>query len=192
MRVVKSSCVRQSGMIGRPRKPFAQAFISPATLLRRGHEDVGALERQPQVALVVERHAVDLAERVLAVEHPAVGAGEEGVGDVADALAPCARAGASAGPVPWIHWRCRSSGIVAAVEPAGPRVAHGDVRPADRRVVGEEADALVIAPPPRAPVDARLHEVATPRVEGSQRGDRLQRAGGEHVAVVVEDARAKP
>ena len=38
-----------------------------------------------EVAQVVERHAVDLAEGVLAVEHPAVGAGEQGVGHVADA-----------------------------------------------------------------------------------------------------------
>src|SRR6476659_8287539 len=54
--------------------------------LGRRHEDIGALVRQAQVALVVERHAVDLPERILAVEHPAVGAGEQGVGDVADAL----------------------------------------------------------------------------------------------------------
>ena len=45
-----------------------------------------AVDRQLQVALVVERHRRQLAERVLAVEHPAVGAGQQRVGDVADAL----------------------------------------------------------------------------------------------------------
>ena len=44
------------------------------------------MDGQLQVPLVVERHRRDLAERVLAVEHPAVGAREQRVGDVADAL----------------------------------------------------------------------------------------------------------
>ena len=44
------------------------------------------MDGQLQVPLVVERHRRQLAERVLAVEHPAVGAGEQRVGDVADAL----------------------------------------------------------------------------------------------------------
>ncbi len=40
----------------------------------RPQEEFRASERQLEVALVVERHRVDLTERVLAVEHPAVGA----------------------------------------------------------------------------------------------------------------------
>ena len=43
------------------------------------------MERQLQVPLVGERHRVDLTECVFTVEHPAVGAREEGVRDVADA-----------------------------------------------------------------------------------------------------------
>ena len=64
---------------------------------------------------------VDLAERVLAVEHPAVGARQQRVGDVAEACSTEAR-GRVAGPVPWIHWRRRSAGMSRAVEPAGPGV----------------------------------------------------------------------
>src|SRR6185369_11666008 len=70
-------------------------------------------------------------------------------------------------------------------------ITNGDVRPADDHVFGEEADALVIPTPARAPVDARLHELAPPRVEGRQRDDRLQRRGGEHVTIVVEHARTQ-
>ncbi len=44
-----------------------------------------ARQRQAQVALVVERHRRALPERVLAVEHPAIGAREQRVGDVAQA-----------------------------------------------------------------------------------------------------------
>ena len=44
------------------------------------------MDGQLEVALVVQRHGRDLAERVLAVEHPAVGARQQRVGDVADAL----------------------------------------------------------------------------------------------------------
>src|SRR5207249_6874480 len=55
-------------------------------LLRNLREHGIAMEGQLEVALVVQRHGRDLAERVLAVEHPAVGARQQRVRDVADAL----------------------------------------------------------------------------------------------------------
>ena len=58
------------------------------------------MDRQLQVALVVERHRRDLAERVLAVEHPAVGAGQQRVGDVADARCRPARSASPPGRCP--------------------------------------------------------------------------------------------
>ena len=50
------------------------------------HEHGIAMDGQLEVALVVQRHGRDLAQRVLAVEHPAVGARQQRVGDVADAV----------------------------------------------------------------------------------------------------------
>jgi hypothetical protein len=67
-------------------------------------------DRELEVALVVERHGIDLPEGVLAIEHPAVSAREQSVSDVAQAVSVLAR-GRVAGPVPWIHWRIRSAGI---------------------------------------------------------------------------------
>ena len=98
-------------------------------------------EGQLEVALVVERHAVDLAERVLAVEHPAVGAREQRVRDVANALGrrgarPGGRAGAL-NPLP-----LEIAGDVAAVELSRPGVADGDAGAADQRIGAEERDAV--------------------------------------------------
>ena len=53
-----------------------------------------------QAALIVERHRGHLAERVLAVEHPAVGAREQRIGHVAEALRRAARRGVPPGPCP--------------------------------------------------------------------------------------------
>ena len=41
--------------------------------------------RQLEISLVVQRHGINLTERILAVKHPAVGAREQRVGDIADA-----------------------------------------------------------------------------------------------------------
>ena len=79
---------------------------------------------------------------------------------------------------------------ISAVEAAGPCIAHGDVRPADRRVLGQEVDALALALPPATPVDARAHELAAPRVERHERSDGVERGRSEDVAIVVENASA--
>ena len=77
--------------------PTRSSRRRPASAARMN--TVVAGEGELEVALVVERHRVDLPERVLAVEHPAVGAREQRVGDVADALAG-ARAAGSPGRCP--------------------------------------------------------------------------------------------
>ena len=71
--------------IGRP-KTAAPRRSSRRPPVRRPAGTAGAGNRELQVPLVVERHRRHLAERVLAVEHPAVGARQQRVGDVADAL----------------------------------------------------------------------------------------------------------
>ena len=86
-------------MISRPKNPVAQRVHLAGHLLGDLEEHGVAMDGQLQVALVVERHRRHLAERVLAVEHPAVGAREQRVGDVARAVSTGAP-GRAAGPVP--------------------------------------------------------------------------------------------
>ena len=160
-------------------------------LLGGGHEHVGPRERQLQVALVVERHAVDLPERVLAVEHPAVGARQQRVGDVADALggrgARPRRGTGALDPLPLQIGR-----DLAAVEAAGPGVAHADAGAADRRVRRQERDALALTLAPGAPLDARSHELTAIGIERRERRDRVERGRREHVSVVLYQSAANP
>ncbi len=84
-----------------------------------------AMDGQLQVALVVERHRRDLAERILAVEHPAVGAGQQRVGDVADAvLDRRVRLGRGAGALNPLPLQIR--GISLPIELAVAGVLHLD------------------------------------------------------------------
>ena len=119
--------------IGRPKNRCAHWFISPATSLGDVQEQRIAMDRQLQVALVVERHRRQLAERVLAVEHPAVGAGQQRVGDVADAALDRAAA-LGAGPGALNPLRLQVGGNLAAGEAAGARVRDADVGPRNRGV----------------------------------------------------------
>ena len=177
IRVVKSSCARQS-CDDRPAEEAPRPGVHLAgDLLGRGHEHVGPRERQLQVALVVERHRVDLAERVLAVEHPAVGAREQRVGDVANALgrrgARPRRGTGALNPLP-----LEIGGDLAAVEPAGPRVAHRDAGPADRRVRRAETRcARAHAGGARAARCARASGAGGPHRTGPARRSCRARAG---------------
>ena len=102
----------------------------------------------------------DLAERVLAVEHPAVGARQQRVGDVADALLDRRVAACAAGPVPWIHCRCRSARDLAAVERAVARVLHADARARrSARRGSRNAMRCALARARCAPRDARRHQL---------------------------------
>src|SRR4030095_3255767 len=108
--VVKSSCFRQSAIVGLPKNPCAHWFISAATLSavfrKMGSRWIASFRFRwfssdivdtwpsasspsnipPSEPLVARRHRRPRADRGLAVEHPAVGAGQQRVGDVADAL----------------------------------------------------------------------------------------------------------
>ena len=102
------------------------------------------LDRQPEVALVVERHRVDLPDCVLAVEHPAVGAREQGVGDVAQAVLG-ARPRPRGGPRALDPLALQIGGDLAALEPAVAGVLNPDTRARDHRLGIEEGDALAAA-----------------------------------------------
>ena len=75
------------------------------------------MEGELEVALVVQRHRRDLPERVLAVEHPAVGAREQRVGDVADALLDRRRPASPPGRCPG------STGAAGRAESRSPRTS---------------------------------------------------------------------
>ena len=88
-----------------------QEPLRPGVHLSRDPFGGGQELRRPrdahaQVALVVQRHGRHLPQGVLAVEHPAVGAGQQGVGDVADAARQRARPA-------WLPARCPGSTAAA-------------------------------------------------------------------------------
>jgi hypothetical protein len=133
-----------------------------------GHEDRRAIDRELQVPLVVEGHGADLSEGVFGVEHPAVGAGEERVGDVSEAdfhrgIRAC-RGSSALDPL-----ALQVRGNLAPHEPARACVAdrHASSRDDARRI--EEADVFLAAHALGPPLDARVHHAFALLVEGHER-----------------------
>ena len=152
-------------------------------------EERGAGDRELQVPLVVERHRRHLAERVLAVEHPAVRARQQCVGDVADALlhrdARLRRRPRALNPLPLQVGR-----DLAASEPAGTGIRDREVGAREPAVGRKELDALFALLPAAPPLEPQPHQLDAPRVERSQRQQRRDRLRREHVAVGAVDTRA--
>ena len=125
------------------------------------------MDGEPQVPLIVERHRRDLAERVFAVEHPPVGAREQRVGDVADALLD-----RRAGP----GRRARALNPLAAEvgrdlapgEGAVPGILDGDAGPRDRGARVQEGYPLFVACACCPPLDASCHHGFPIGVESRQ------------------------
>ena len=131
---------------------------------RFGNAQEGLLapEGDLEVALVVERHGIDLAERVLAVEHPSVGAREECEGDRADARRHRrARFGGGAGALDPLALQVM--GNLAALEIAASGLLHSDAGSADDRARVEEPDSPLIAKSCDPPGAAGVHELAGAR-----------------------------
>src|SRR6476620_3120689 len=61
---------------GSPEKPLRPLVHFGCDFFGDAQEAWVAGDRESEVALVVERHRVDLSERILAIEHPAVGTRE--------------------------------------------------------------------------------------------------------------------
>ena len=173
----------------------AEEALGPGVHLGRdvlgdAQERLLAAEGDREVALIVERHGVDLAERVLAVEHPAVGAGKQGVGDVADAgLHRRARPGGGTGaldPLP-----LQVVGNLRAVELARARLLHGErgARNDGGRI--EEADPPTVAEARRPPLDALAHDPLALAVEPREGLQRIECRRCQHVRVVLPDAVTK-
>ena len=114
---------------------------------------------QLQVALVVERHRRHLPEGVLAVEHPAVGAGEQRVGDVAQTdgdvvrrSRPCCRTGALDPLAAEVRRNLRTAESTVA------GILNTYRRTVDERFGIEELDAPPLASAILAALEAFRHE----------------------------------
>jgi hypothetical protein len=90
-------------------------------------------DRELEVALVIERHGIDLAEGILAIEHPAVGAREECVGGVPEA-AFHARPRPGGGPSALDPLALQIVRDLATLEVAVPRILNPDTRARDQRL----------------------------------------------------------
>ena len=146
---------------------FRPAVHFIRNLLGRTHEHRIAREGELQVPLVVQRHRPDLAERVLAVEHPAVGAGEQRIRDVADAgLDRGIRLGGRTGPLDPLALQVVRD--LASLEVAAPGVRDGDIRARDDRIRIEEPDRLPVARTSGAAPDTGGHRRLALHVERRQ------------------------
>ena len=154
-------------MMGRPKKPCAHWFISAATSSATRKKTRVPGDRELEVALVIERHGIDLPEGILAIEHPAVGARQERVGGVAKA-AFHARPRLGGGPGALDPLALQIGRDLAPLEVAVPGVLNPDARTRDQRLGVEESDALPAVLPRQPPRDAPCHQFAPVTVERHQ------------------------
>jgi hypothetical protein len=160
--VVRSSCDFQSPMIG----------------------------RQLQAALVVQRHRRQLAQRVLAVEHPAVGAGEQRIGDVAQASAHRrVRPGRRSGALNPLALEIGRN--VAAAKAALTRILDAYRRSRDRGLRIEKPDSLAAASTGGAALEPAIHDVPAPGIQWRQRLERINGLPGEQVGIFALYARSE-
>ena len=152
---------------------MAEEAVGPAVHLGSdffGHfqEERVPREGELEVAVVVEGHGVHLPQRILAIEHPAIGTGKQRVGHVADAGAHVgARLGSRSRALDPLTLEVRRNH--RAIEVPRPRIHDGDLGTRDHRCGIEEADPLAafVAPlPPRCALD---HQLPPTQVEGRQR-----------------------
>ena len=184
--------------MGRPKKPCAHWFISAADFFGDAQEAWVFGDRELEVALVVERHGIDLPEGVLAIEHPAVSAREQSVSDVAQAALgarpwPSGRPGALD---PLAHQIGRD---LAPVEVSVAGVLNADARARNQRLGIEEGNALPAALPRQSPRDAPCHQLVPVTVERRQNLQRLKRRRGvdlgvrlKHAVAVIESSSHLP
>src|SRR5207249_11469574 len=131
---------------------------------------------------VVTRQRRQLAEGVLAVDHPAAGARQESGRDVPDALGDGGvRLGRRTGALDPLTLEV--SGDFAADKRPVAGVANLDARPGNVRIRIEKCEALSVASAPRTPLDARGHDRFLVRVERGESGKGGQRLLREDVAV---------
>ena len=169
--MVNRSCSRHDAHDWVTEELFAPRVDLAGDGFRRLQEHRVARDRQFQIALVVQRHRRQLTERVFAVEHPAVRAGQERVGDVADALR---NRGAGLGPgagaldplPPQIDGNFRSR------ETAAARLLHRVTGARHQIVRMEKRDPLVMRRTAGAAVQPRCHHALARVIDRAQRVER--------------------
>ena len=169
----------------RPLQRLARPLIHlGGNLLGDFQEHLIAVDGQAEISLVVQRHRPHLSERVFAVEHPAVGAGEQRVGDVANAgVDGRAGPGRRAGTLNPLALEIPRN--LAAREGAGPGIADGDRCARYARIRIEERDSLAVPGAIGPPGDARGHHGFPVRVERGQRAERIERRLREDIGVLA-------
>ena len=167
---------------GTPQEALRPAVHLCGHVFGHVHEHRVAVDRELEIALVVQRHRGDLAEGVFAVEHPAVGARQQRVGDVADAgIERCAGLGGRAGALNPLAAKVARN--LAPDERAVARLLDGEGRAWNRRLRIEEGNRLALPGARGAPLDAPGHDglpVCVERGEGLEGHDHL---GGQHIGI---------
>src|SRR5262245_42998219 len=103
-----------------------------------------AVDGQLEIALIVERHGRNLAERVLAVEHPAVGAGQKGIRDIANAIFHrCIRFCRGSRPLNPLPLEILGNLTADKITIAG--VLNLDLGPSDGRLGVEKSNSLLVS-----------------------------------------------
>ena len=153
-------------------------------LLGNLHENRIAIDRELQIAVVVEGHRSDLAQGIFAVEHPAVGTGQQCIRHIADAFFHRrVRTGCRAGPLNPLTLKIPRD--FTAFEVARARILNFDLRSANRRVGVQEGYALLVARPRVSSFDASPHQRLAFLI---QRGQGFQRRQGfvcVHIGIIA-------
>src|SRR5262249_22742471 len=136
--------------------------------LSDGQERILSSEPKPEAALIVERHRRDLPERVLAVEHPAVGPREERVGYVAQVHFD--RGTGARGRAGALHPLAQKVGRNRrALELAVARLPGGQPGGQEDRIAVEKIDASSVARASSPPLDTLPHDPLAIAIETLQR-----------------------
>jgi len=143
-----------------------------------------------QVALIVKRHGVDLAQSILAVEHPAIGAGEEGIRDVAEPLrGGGSRPGGGPGPLDPLAFEVARN--LTTGKGPGAGVSHENAGSRKCAVGGQELQGLPGAQSFQAAVLPLGHHAMPLPIEAGQRGQCVQDRGTQDIRIGVQHAAAE-
>jgi len=176
--------------------PAAEEALGPAVhlvgdLLGHLEKQRVLVDRQLEVALIVERHGGDLPESVLAVEHPAVGARQQGVGHVADAGPGCCIwLGSGAGSLNPLALQVDRD--LGAHERAVPRILDLDPGAWDEAVRVQETERLAVMKASRPPLGPLRHHSLLLEVEVTKGLERSQSLRRVHVGVLGLEVVANP
>lgn len=142
-------------------------------------------ESQLHVPDVVQRHGVDLTQSVLAIEHPAVGSRQQGIGDIAQPRCRgCSGLGRWSGALDPLALQV--VGDHRSLETAGPSIGNCDRSSVDDCGLGQKVEVLAIGGSSSAAIDSRVHEVQASSVEGGESLQSRQGFGSVNVRIPIQ------